>query len=148
MVTAKHNEPKNSGNVDSFGLNIIENNLDKEIVEDLDRALIKRMVDLLQDAKAEEIVLIDIQEHSSLADYLLICEGRSHVHCRGIAENIVYNLKSEGVFSLGMEGEREGNWILLDFGNIILHIFHPEIRRYYRLEELYQQRRDEKMQKI
>ena len=92
----------------------------------------------------KEIILIDTHERSSLADYLLICEGRSQLHCRGIAENIEYNLKQEGELSLGMEGEREGNWVLLDYGNIILHIFHPEIRRYYRLEELYEQRPDEK----
>jgi len=113
--------------------------LDKAITEDSDRALIKRMLDLLQDAKAEEIVLIDAQERSSLADYLLVCEGRSQLHCRGIAENIEFNLKQEGELSLGIEGEREGNWVLLDYGNIVLHIFHPEIRRYYRLEELYKQ---------
>ena len=144
MVIEKHNVLKNSENENLFGFNFIENNLDKAITEDSDRALIERMLDLLQGAKAEEIVLIDTHELSSLADYLLICEGRSQLHCRGIAENIEYNLKQEGELSLGMEGEREGNWVLLDYGNIILHIFHPEIRRYYRLEELYEQRPDEK----
>ena len=148
MVTEKHNVLKNSEYRDSFGFNFIENNLYKAITEDSDRALIKRMLELLQDAKAEEIVLIDTQVRSSLADYLLICEGRSQLHCRGIAENIENNLKQEGELSLGMEGEREGNWVLLDYGNIILHIFHPEIRRYYRLEELYEQFRDEKKHKI
>ena len=148
MVTKKHNVLKNSANEDSFGLNFIENNLDEAIAEKSDRDLIERMFDLLQDAKAEEIVLIDTHERSSLADYLLICEGRSQLHCRGIAENIEYNLKQEGELSLGMEGEREGNWVLLDYGNIILHIFHPEIRRYYRLEELYEHRPDEKTQNL
>ena len=116
-----------------------ENNLDKAIADDSDRALIKRILKLLEDAKAEEIVLIDAQHRSSLADYLLICEGRSQLHCRGIAENVGHNLKREGEASLGIEGEREGNWVLLDYGNIILHVFHPEIRKYYRLEELYEQ---------
>ena len=50
------------------------------------------------------------------------------------AENVEHNLKREGEASLGIEGEREGNWVLLDYGNIILHVFHPEIRKYYRLE--------------
>ena len=137
----------NSDNKVDYELNF-ENILDNAIADDSDRALIKRILELLEDAKAEEIVLIDTQERSSLADYLLICEGRSQLQCRGIAENIEYNLKQEGELSLGMEGEREGNWVLLDYGNIILHIFHPEIRRYYRLEELYEQRPGEKTHKI
>ena len=144
MVIEKHNLLKNLEKENILGFNFIENNLDKAFAEDSDRALIERMLDLLQDAKAEEIVLIDTQERSSFVDYLLICEGRSQLHCRGIAENIEYNLKQEGELSLGKEGEREGNWVLLDYGNIILHIFHPEIRRYYRLEELYEQRPDVK----
>ena len=144
MVIEKHNVLKNSDNENLLGFNFIKNNVDKTITEDSDRALIELMLDSLQDAKAEEIVLIDTNELSSLADYLLICEGRSQLHCRSIAENTEYNLKQEGELCLGMEGEREGNWVLLDYGNIILHIFHPEIRRYYRLEELYEQYTDEK----
>ena len=139
MVTEKYNVLKNSEKEQCFGFKFIENNLYKAISEDSDRAFIKRMLEVLQDAKAEEIVLIDAQHRSSLADYLLICEGRSQLHCRRIAENVEHNLKREGEASLGIEGEREGNWVLLDYGNIILHVFHPEIRKYYRLEELYEQ---------
>ena len=137
MVTEKDTVLKNSDNKVTYEL-IYENNLVKAIADDSDRALIKRILKLLEDAKAEEIVLIDAQHRSSLADYLLICEGRSQLHCRGIAENVERNLKREGEAYLGIEGEREGNWVLLDYGNIILHIFHPEIRKYYRLEELYE----------
>ena len=138
LVAEKDTFLKNSDNKVAYELNY-ENNLNKAIADDSDRALIKRILELLEDAKAEEIVLIDAQHRSSLADYLLICEGRSQLHCRGIAENVEHNLKREGEASLGIEGEREGNWVLLDYGNIILHVFHPEIRKYYRLEELYEQ---------
>jgi len=138
LVAEKDTVLKNSDNKVAYELNY-ENNLDKAIADDSDRALIKRILELLEDAKAEEIVLIDSQHRSSLADYLLICEGRSQLHCRGIAENVEHNLKQEGEASLGIEGEREGNWVLLDYGNIILHVFHPEIRKYYKLEELYEQ---------
>ena len=58
------------------------------------------------------------------------------------------NLKREGEAYLGIEGEREGNWVLLDYGNIILHVFHPEIRKYYRLEELYEQGRAQNSPKM
>jgi ribosome-associated protein len=122
--------------------NFAEKNLEKLITEDSDRALVKRILELLEDAKAEEIVLIDVYESSNLADYLLICEGRSQLHCRGIAENVEYRLKHEGEIHLSIEGEHEGNWVLLDFGNIILHVFHPEIRKYYNLEDLYAPHKD------
>ena len=138
LVAEKDTVLKNSDNKVAYELNY-ENNLDKAIANDSDRTLIKRILELLEDAKAEEIVFIDAQYPSSLADYLLICEGRSQLHCRGIAENVEHNLKREGEASLGIEGEREGNWVLLDYGNIILHVFHPEIRKYYRLEELFEQ---------
>ena len=130
----------NSENDNSFGLNPTEIDLENAIADDSDRVLIKRMLDLLSDEKAEEIVFIDAKKRSSLADYLLVCQGRSQLHCRSIAQNVEYNLKQEGEISLGLEGEREGNWVLLDYGNIILHVFHPEIRKYYKLEELYSKR--------
>ncbi|MEZ7973450.1 MAG: ribosome silencing factor [SAR324 cluster bacterium] len=133
----------NSENDNSFGLNATEIDLENAIADDSDRVLIKRMLDLLSDEKAEEIVFIDAKKRSSLTDYLLVCQGRSQLHCRSIAQNVEYNLKQEGEISLGLEGEREGNWVLLDYGNIILHVFHPEIRKYYKLEELYSKRPSE-----
>ena len=130
----------NSEDNNSFGLNATEIDLDKAIADDSDRVLIKRMLDLLSDEKAEEIVFIDAKKRSHLTDYLLICHGRSQLHCRSMAQNVEYKLKQEGKNSLGIEGEREGNWVLLDYGNIILHLFHPVIRKYYKLEELYSKR--------
>jgi ribosome-associated protein len=130
----------NSENDNSFGLNAAEIDLENAIADDSDRVLIKRILELLSDEKAEEIAFIDAKKRPSLADYLLVCQGRSQVHCRSIAQNVEYNLKQEGEISLGLEGEREGNWVLLDYGNIILHVFHPEIRKYYNLEELYSKR--------
>ena len=111
--------------------------LDELIYEESNRGLAKKILELLQEFKAEEIVLIDVRETSNLADYLFICEGRSQLHCRGIAQNVVLRLKHQGDVHLGIEGELEGNWVLLDYGNIILHVFHPEIRKYYNIEKLY-----------
>ncbi|MDP7615599.1 MAG: ribosome silencing factor [SAR324 cluster bacterium] len=130
----------NSENDNAFGLDATEIDLENAIADVSDRVLIKRILELLSDEKAEEIVFIDAKKRSSLADYLLVCQGRSQLHCRSIAQNVEYNLKQEGEISLGLEGEREGNWVLLDYGNIILHVFHPEIRKYYKLEELYSKR--------
>jgi ribosome-associated protein len=130
----------NSENDNSVGLDATEIDLKEAIADDSDRVLIKRILELLSDEKAEEIVFIDAKNRSSLADYLLVCQGRSQLHCRSIAQNVEFHLKHEGEISLGLEGEREGNWVLLDYGNIILHVFHPEIRKYYKLEELYSKR--------
>ena len=130
----------NSENDNAFRLDATEIDLENTIADDSDRVLIKRILELLSDEKAEEIVFIDAKKRSRLADYLLVCHGRSQLHCRSIAQNVEYNLKQEGEISLGLEGEREGNWVLLDYGNIILHVFHPEIRKYYKLEELYSKR--------
>ena len=137
MVTETLKLLKNTENENVLEKNFAEKELDNLITEKSDRVLAKKILELLQDSKAEEIVLIDVRDSSNLADYLFICEGRSQLHCRGIAENVVFRLKHQGEIHLGIEGELEGNWVLLDYGNIILHVFHPEIRKYYNLEELY-----------
>ena len=95
------------------------------------------ILEQLQEAKALKICRIDLQGKSSLTDLMMICEGRSHLHSRGIAERVVEFLKKTGMRPQGIEGEREGNWVLLDYGEVILHVFHPVIRKYYDLEELH-----------
>ena len=133
--TLKLLKKKEKGNLS--GKFFTKKELDELITENSDRGLVKKILELLHDSKAEEIVLIDVRDCSNLADYMFICEGRSQMHCRRIAENIMFNLKHQGEIHLDIEGELEGNWVLLDCGNIILHVFHPEIRKYYNLEELY-----------
>ena len=137
MLSVKLKLLKNTGNENVSEKIFTERKLDELFIEKSDRGLAKKIFELLQDSKAEEIVLIDVRKSSNLADYLVICEGRSQLHCRGIAENVMFRLKHQGDIHLSIEGEHEGNWVLLDYGNIILHVFHPEIRKYYNLEELY-----------
>ena len=128
---------KKTGNENLLEKIFNEKELDELIYEESNRELAKKILELLQESKAEEIILIDVRETSNLADYLFICEGRSQLHCRGIAQNVVFRLKHQGDVHLGIEGELEGNWVLLDYGNIILHVFHPEIRKYYNIEKLF-----------
>ena len=101
------------------------------------RKFVKIIIDLLKNAKADKIAFIDVKGKSSFTDYLIICQGTSQPHCRSIAEKVELNLKKNGHNSSGMEGEREGNWVLLNYGEIIIHIFHPEIRKYYNIEEIF-----------
>ena len=74
---------------------------------------------------------------SSLADYILICNGTSTTHTRGIADRISMDLKKEGILPLGVEGYESGEWILLDYNTAIIHIFLEEHREYYDLEGVY-----------
>lgn len=125
----------------------MDKGLDELISEKSDNFLAKKIFESLHNFKAEEIILIDVRESSNLSDFIFICEGRSQLHCKGIAENVVLSLKHQGEINLGVEGELEGNWILVDYGNIILHIFHPEIRKYYNLEKLYAPHQEKNVQK-
>ena len=91
------------------------------------------------DQKALNLVQIDMEGRSSLADYILICHATSTAHARGIADKILINLKKEGIAPLGQEGYETGQWIILDFNAVILHIFLEETRELFNLEELYQE---------
>ena len=118
---------------------ILADDLDFEslITEKNEQLFIRRILELLSEQKAEEIVFINVKSHTNIADYLLICQGRSQLHCRSIAQNVEYNLKQAGKISLGIEGEREGNWVLLDYGGFIVHVFDEETRGIYDLERLW-----------
>lgn len=87
--------------------------------------------------KASNIVLLDVSKITTLADYFLICSGRSSRQVQGIAEAVQARLRELGVRPLGVEGEREGHWVLLDYGDVIMHIFYQPIRELYDLESLW-----------
>ncbi|MEJ5349576.1 MAG: ribosome silencing factor [Desulfosoma sp.] len=87
--------------------------------------------------KALDIVLLDVSKITTLADYFLICSGRSSRQVQGIAEAVQTRLRELGVRPLGVEGEREGHWVLLDYGDVIMHIFYQPIREVYDLESLW-----------
>lgn len=90
------------------------------------------------DLKALDLVQIDMEGKSSLADYVLVCHGTSTAHTKGIADKISLNLKQEGILPIGVEGYESGEWILMDFNTVIIHIFLEETREIFNLEEIYQ----------
>jgi ribosome-associated protein len=111
-----------------------------QAAEDTTLQVHETILEAVQEAKGRQIVRFDVRGRSSLSDYVIICEGRSQAHCRGIAERVEMHLKQSGeVYPLGKEGARDGNWILMDYAEAVLHVFHPEIRKYYNLEELHQE---------
>ncbi|XOF32348.1 MAG: ribosome silencing factor [Candidatus Electrothrix sp. YB6] len=89
------------------------------------------------DTKAEELVILDVRSQASFTDYFLIMSGRSSRHVQGLAEVIEEKLRSKRVSSQHSEGLREGMWVLLDFGDIVAHIFYKDQRKFYDLEGLW-----------
>jgi ribosome-associated protein len=97
--------------------------------------LARRIVDLAEDKKAAEIVLLDLTELTTLADYFVICSGGSERQLDAIADGIVSTLRDEKTKPYGREGTPASHWVLLDFGSVVVHIFTPPERDYYGLEK-------------
>ena len=92
----------------------------------------------LEDSKAENIVTIDIQGKSSLGDYMIVASGRSHRHVAAVADQLLKALKDAGLGNARVEGLPGADWVLIDSGDIIVHVFRPEIREFYNIEKMWQ----------
>lgn len=91
----------------------------------------------LEDIKAKNIVTLDVTKLSPMADKLVICSGTSSRHCRSIANSLLVEAKKAGVPPLGIEGLKEGGWVLLDMNEIVVHVMDDESREFYKLEQLW-----------
>lgn len=87
--------------------------------------------------KALDIVVLDVSGLTSLADTFIICSGRSNRQVTAIAEFIRTDLKKQGVSLLSVEGLQEGHWVLMDYGDVVIHVFYDDVRRFYDLEGLW-----------
>jgi ribosome-associated protein len=87
--------------------------------------------------KALDIVVLDVSGLTSLADTFIICSGRSNRQVTAIADYIRTDLKKQGVAPLSVEGLQEGHWVLMDYGDIVIHVFYDDVRRFYDLEGLW-----------
>ncbi len=87
--------------------------------------------------KAEAVVVLDVHELTSIADVFIICSGRSNRQVSAIADHIQRYLKDKGIRPLSIEGRKEGLWVLMDYGNVIIHVFYEETRSFYDLEGLW-----------
>lgn len=94
-------------------------------------------LEAVQGKKAEQILMLDVRGLTSIADTFIICSGRSNRQVAAIADNIHQTLKQKGIKALGVEGKREGLWVLLDYGHVLIHIFHGPVRSFYDLEGLW-----------
>lgn len=100
---------------------------------------LKLVLARLEDMKAEETVTIDLRGKSAFSDYLVVTTGRSNRHVGAVAENVAKGLKEAGQKKLHVEGMTNCDWVLIDTGEVILHVFRPEVREFYNIERLWAQ---------
>ncbi len=99
--------------------------------------LAHRIVEIASDKKGNDIVMLRTAELTSMADFFVICSGRSDRQVNALASAIVGELRDDGIRPLGLEGRQSARWVLLDYGSVIVHVFAPEEREYYGLERLW-----------
>jgi ribosome-associated protein len=95
------------------------------------------VVGVAEDMKGQNIDTIDLTDRNAFADYLVIVSGTSTRQVKAIADKIVERVKAEGVRPLGVEGEREGEWVLVDLADVVVHVMLPQTRAFYNLEKLW-----------
>ena len=100
-------------------------------------ALLSTITAWLDDAKAENVVTIPLKGKSSIGDYMIVASGRSDRHVGAIAEQIQRKLKDTGHGRVHIEGQPQCDWVLIDTGNVIVHVFRPEVRDFYNLEKMW-----------
>ncbi|EBW0441936.1 ribosome silencing factor [Salmonella enterica subsp. enterica serovar Typhimurium] len=101
------------------------------------KALQDFVIDKIDDLKGQDIIALDVQGKSSITDCMIICTGTSSRHVMSIADHVVQSSRAAGMLPLGVEGENAANWIVVDLGDVIVHVMQEESRRLYELEKLW-----------
>ena len=130
--------PELEGNADEYEMS--ENEMPEEAygLAAIDPGALKDMIlASLDDDQAEDVVCIDLAGKSSLADAIIVASGRSHRHVAAIADHIVRKLKDAGVGRARVEGLPNADWVLIDAGDVVAHIFRPEVRAFYAIERIW-----------
>ena len=98
---------------------------------------LKLIEDACEDKKATDLVVMDLRGKTLIADFFVLCTGTSKIHCRAIADGLLESMKAEGIKGIRCEGYEQGTWILIDYADVVVHIFAQEEREYYNLEDLW-----------
>jgi ribosome-associated protein len=101
------------------------------------RALADRIAGILEDKKARDVAILDIKDLTVMAEYFVVCTGTSNTHIRTLSEEVEAKLEAEGLSKLRKEGYDSLRWVLLDYGDVVVHVFHEEDRAFYNLERLW-----------
>jgi ribosome-associated protein len=99
--------------------------------------MLKTILARLEDMKAEDSVVIELTGKSSIGDYMVVTSGRSQRHVNAVADHLVKDIEGSGGPRARVEGMRQGDWVLIDAGDVIVHVFRPEIRAFYNLEKMW-----------
>lgn len=99
--------------------------------------LAELVVNALEDLKGKDIRVIDVRGKTSITDHMVIASGTSNRHVKSLADNVLVKAKQAGVNPLGVEGERDAEWVLVDLNDVIVHVMLPQVRDFYNLEKLW-----------
>lgn len=102
-----------------------------------DSSLIEFVIDKIDDMKGRDIITLDVRDKSTITDTLIICSGNSKRHVQSIAEHVAVEAKQVGLETQGIEGQTEGEWVLVDLGELVLHVMQENAREFYQLEKLW-----------
>lgn len=102
-----------------------------------DRTLLNHVIAALEDLKGVDIQTFDVREMTSITDFMVIASGNSNRHVKALAEHVVERARTAGVRPLGVEGEGEAEWVLVDLGDVVVHVMRPGAREFYKLERLW-----------
>lgn len=103
----------------------------------LDDKTLKSVLHSLNEMKAEDTVVIDLSDKSSIGETMVVTTGRSNVHLQAIADRVIKDLKAAGMTGIGVEGLRQGDWVVIDTGSVLVHVFRPEVRAFYGIENMW-----------
>ncbi len=95
------------------------------------------VLDALEDLKARDVCVLDVRSLTTITEWMIVASGTSDRHVRALAGNVIDQLAEQGVRPLGVEGERQRQWVLVDFDDVIVHVMLPQIRDFYQLEKLW-----------
>lgn len=113
------------------------NNLADALGNSKSRGVVQSIVNACQEAKGQELAVLNVKEIFDLSDYFIVVSGRSDRQVQGISNKIIEALASENIEPIVVEGLEEGQWVLLDFGNVVVHVFYEATRRYYEFDSLW-----------
>ena len=104
----------------------------------MNHQLVKEMAQILYDKKAQDIVALDVTGLTVITDCMLIASGRNTLQVRTLAEDLQERMAEKGLDPIRRDGQQDGHWVVLDYGDVLVHIFHTEDREFYRLDKLWE----------